>query len=104
MSTFAPPDAVACTRTAELAVLIRCFDRNEGRGFFLPDENPHGVAWSVLSDGALREMAQWCMLPEYHERLRLERLHRAGRLIFDPFYASAPGTQYTVASGHVRVS
>lgn len=67
-------DAVESMRLREA---FRCFDRNEGRSFALPTTDPHGRSIALLSREELREVAGWCMLPEYHEAIRAERSRRA---------------------------
>lgn len=88
MSTFAPPSGEDAARIHDLATAVRCFDRNGGAHFMLPDYDPHGRRWGELSEDELREVAGWCMQPEYHLRLKLERQHRAGELGCQPQYLS----------------
>lgn len=71
------PNQSEAQRSIELQKRIRCFDRNEGRSFALPTTDPHGRSITLLSREELREVAGWCMLPEYHEAISAERSRRA---------------------------
>jgi hypothetical protein len=75
-SPFRPPTDAASREIFDLVRRVRCFDRSGGRNFNLPLHDPHGVAWLALSDDELTSRMGWCMLPEYHEALQIERKRR----------------------------